>query len=1265
MRRSLLVLSSVAIVAAAALISVDDPGESSAAICDNVNVYILDPDGTYTKSTVDGVQTVRGAIVKALSDQHREMELNPTRTGILSVDGRTPGDGQYWRVFQWLPAGNSGWGVQAFNASSDGKMMPGTTYCVTLSKLSNLNGTNVYSVPDFEPVSTGYIFIRFANGFSPDNEHVRGVFTPEIRERGFWIRGEGSSMGAVLRNAIEANWPGEIETYTGSAGAGTDVADWINVMFGLKNDHLGDSVWAFWNQFCWVDHRWSFNDWTLGYYDPAVYPYIECIYLISTPDPYGDGYIIDKGGPEPNPDTDEIVCMKNILTVDFKLGNGTVWKSQKVKYGEQVDMTEIEEPVAAGKGFVGWGDTTRAITSDTTFTASFVDITPGMKCITYLTESGQFIRKEYVVPGSAATYSGIPSKVSTQQYDYVFERWDKDLESVTEDTETRPVFTQVVRSYDVKFFNYDRSPIDTVSAGYGSAAVTPPTPYREPTVRYQYNFRGWSLTPNNYVRVDLGNITGTTFAYAYFEPEAREYLLTLREGDRTVGTYPAKYGSSIGGTLPLDVFRGSALAKMYRDPSLAKEYDTNYIVVGDTTVYVSRVTGDYDAVRDAENNMSGDTVTVSFTEELAHGAAKYDGTVVVCDLSQYPDATAISVGRESIANLIAVHGGDAEAALTVPRGSFYASLSSMLAVIGDGDELTFSVQNGPLNVKISSALKKINYSNFYRLNLRVDGASVMDLKPRGVTADIALLLELGKGVHADVWNISPAGSTTHIEPSYDGRYVRFSTDLMKFYAVGTTDDVSVRQIVTCPYGDAEYTTEGSGIDGSATLVSMTLDNMGGTLFVPSSFGGCTLYKMDAGALNGVVNATSAVIPVTVKYFSWLIWSNTGIKNVYFLGDSPVFEGAAPAGVGVHHRPDAAGWSAGSDDLVLHEYNGSYRKDTFCFTYYVVDDEAVIHRYVSGPYVQVPGSVSVGGTSYPVTQIGDAAFMFSRDPGIKDRYALAFADPYALGTLELNGHVRGIQTSAFHGSVLSSLYLADSVAYVWDRAFAECRSLSSISFSGELAFIGCGAFSGCDGKAFTRFAVPNSVRAVGSGAFHGCTSLSNVVLGRGLASIPADCFGGCSRLTELNIPAGVGTIGERAFYNCAGLRYADLNNVVSVGEYAFYVSEGIPVMEFVVLGENMRLLGEGAFGNCRGISELEVHCDYFESFDNAFTDVDVDAFTIYASDDVLSSWAQYNVRPITEPEHQKDQTLLVTVEVGLVIMFCAIFAVSLWRKTRVR
>lgn len=1257
MRRLLLIIA-IALVLAAVCAPAD---QSSGAVCDDVRVFVLDEDGGYTESTVSGVQTVKGAVEAAMEDQGRSMELNMTKTSILSVDGRRAPADSYWRVFQWLPAGTSGWGVQAFNAYSDGRMASGTAYCVTLSEIRNENGTNVYSVPEFEPVSTGYVFIRFANGFSPDNEHVQKVFTPEIRESGFWIEGRGSNMGDVLKDAIESNWPGEIETFTGDAD-GVDVAEWISVLFGLGNERAGDNAWAYWSQWSWADHEWRYNDWTLGYYDPAVHPYLECVYLISTPDPYSGEYVIDKGGPEPDPDRDEIRCMKNVLTAEFRLDDGTLWDTMKAMYGERVDASGVRDPSVQGKGFVGWGDTTAPMTEDAVFTASFVDLAPGMVRVRYLDDRGALIVNEYLAPGAPASYDGVPSKPSTREQDFVFSGWDADLSSVAADVAVGPVFEPVPRKYEARFFDYDRSPIATAEAAYGSYAQAPPDPQREPTARYQYSFAGWSATPNGYVPVELGPVEGPIYAYAYYEPEARPYTLTFVEDGEAVCERQARYGSPIGGALPAEVFGGAALAKMYSDPGLTRECPVNHIVVGDTTIYVSRVAGSYEVPLDAGGGMAGDTVSVSFTPDLARQAAVEGGAVVVCDLSQYPSGTAASVDRESLSALASARGAGSEAVMIVPRGSISMPLSSMLDVVGDGDSLLFSVQNGPLNVKISTALKKVNYSGFYRLNLRVDGAPVTDLEPLGASAAASLLLELDEGMHADVWNISPNGAVTHLEPSYDGQFATFRTSLMQFYAVGTTDTASVRQTVVCPYGECEYTVEGSGTRALSTLASMSLDNMGGTLFVPSCFGGGTLSRIEAGALNGVVDAPAVVVPVTVDSFSWASWSNAGIRDVYFLGDAPVFDGAPPEGLAVHH-PEGDGWDVGESDLEFHTYNGSYRKDVFSFVYYVVGDSAVVHRYLGGPYVQIPESVSVGGTAYPVAYIGDSAFMDSQDRRVRERQMLVNEAPCMLETVELGPHVRGILTGAFEGSTISSLYSAGSVAHVWDRAFRGCHSLSNVSFSDGLVFVGEEAFESCDGRAFTRFDAPATLREMGRGAFYGCSSLSTVTLGEGLGAVPEECFGHCVGLTDMELPQSVASVGDRAFYGCSGLQYVDLKGVSEVGKDAFYSPYGASAMEFAVFGESLRSLGPGAFGNCSRISELEVHCELFPSFEGAFTDVDVDAISVYASDGVIGSWSGYGAEPIDEPEVKKDDSLLLSVEAGMIVFFAALGAAAFYRKSR--
>ena len=440
MRYGIIVLSLVAILAslAPALVLSDD---SSAATCDDINVYIEEADGSCRMSVVDGVSTVKEAIEAAIADQGKTMELN-SRGNVRSVDGHEADSDHSWRIHQWLPLGTSGWGLMAFNTISDEKMVSGASYCLHLSTMSSQDGTIVYSAPDFKPEADGYVFIRFANGFAPDTPEVLDAFNADVRKEGFWLKGHGSSMAEVLKDAIDSNGF-QIELTYGKDASGNELQGWVASMFGLGDVLIGDNVWSYWSQWTWVDHEWYYNDWTLGFYDPAVYKYIECIYLISTPDPYKDGtFEIDKGGPEPNPDVDEIVCISSSPVVTFKLEDGTVVDTQYLSYGDRIASVP-EAPAQPGRVFVGWGDVTAPIVSDTTFVAKYTEVATYM--VRYYDETRSVVLYAESVPsGSASVYKGVaPYKAPTEGYTYEFSGWSEDLSSVVKDMDVTPVFKAV------------------------------------------------------------------------------------------------------------------------------------------------------------------------------------------------------------------------------------------------------------------------------------------------------------------------------------------------------------------------------------------------------------------------------------------------------------------------------------------------------------------------------------------------------------------------------------------------------------------------------------------------------------------------------------------------------------------------------------------------------------------------------------------------------------------------------------------------------
>ncbi len=444
MRYGSIVLGIIAILAllAPAVVLSDD---SSAAACDDIKVYIEEADGSYEMSVVNGVTTVKGLIEAAVADQGKTIEYN-SKGNIRSVDGLQADDDHMWRIHQWLPLGTSGWGLMAFDDKSNGMMASGASYCLHLSTMSVKDGTTVYSDPDFKPEADGYVFIRFANGFSPDTPEVQEAFTSEVRAEGFWLKGHGSTMAEVLKDAVDSNGF-QIELTNGVDKNGNNLQGWITTMFGLGDVLVGEDTWSYWSQWNWVDHEWTYNNWTLGYYDPAVYKYAECIYLISTTDPYSEGFIIDKGGPEPNPDVDEIVCISSNPVVTFQLENGTVVDTQYLSYGDRITSVP-EAPAQVGKIFVGWGDVTAPIVSDTTFTAEYKAVATYM--VRYYDESKTVVLYAESVPsGSASVYKGTtPYKAPTEGYTYEFTGWSADTSNVTSDMDVTAVFKAIPTTHD-------------------------------------------------------------------------------------------------------------------------------------------------------------------------------------------------------------------------------------------------------------------------------------------------------------------------------------------------------------------------------------------------------------------------------------------------------------------------------------------------------------------------------------------------------------------------------------------------------------------------------------------------------------------------------------------------------------------------------------------------------------------------------------------------------------------------------------------------
>ena len=144
------------------------------------------------------------------------------------------------------------------------------------------------------------------------------------------------------------------------------------------------------------------------------------------------------------------------------------------------------------------------------------------------------------------------------------------------------------------------------------------------------------------------------------------------------------------------------------------------------------------------------------------------------------------------------------------------------------------------------------------------------------------------------------------------------------------------------------------------------------------------------------------------------------------------------------------------------------------------------------------------------------------------------------------HVQKIGDNALYNFTgLTSIEIPNSVTTIGEKAFAGCTSLASVNIPNGVTSIGDWAFYGCKMKSIT---IPESISFIGNRAFN-MIDLEAVTIKEGVKYIGG--FSNCKKLSRIDIPNSVTTIGESAFYGCSGLSEITIpGSVTLIKENAF-------------------------------------------------------------------------------------------------------------------
>ena len=271
---------------------------------------------------------------------------------------------------------------------------------------------------------------------------------------------------------------------------------------------------------------------------------------------------------------------------------------------------------------------------------------------------------------------------------------------------------------------------------------------------------------------------------------------------------------------------------------------------------------------------------------------------------------------------------------------------------------------------------------------------------------------------------------------------------------------------------------------------------------------------------------------------------------------------------------------------------------------------------NGGEITIPPTVTNNGREFKVTAIAGKTFMNPYISNVKIPSSVITLADSALYNCLLNDTVRipksviSIGKVAIYPMSYIKGYVVDGENPVYDsrngcNALIETATNTLVAgcantiIPAGITAIATSAFMGVD--KLTTIEIPASVQSIGKNAFVHC-GIREIALPHGITELKQYTFQYCSNLRKIFLPESLTTIGLAALSHCAFVEFTIPDGVTTIGQYAFDYND---MLEKVVLGKGVRSIGDFAFDGCKRLTKVVSHIpasELFEVNNNVFGNI---------------------------------------------------------------